>query len=106
MAPPVPNLESPTLLRTGAAVWSTPTNMDIENDPGRIECQGKPLTVAPLALSSLASDSLHFVFVLQGLPSLARRAIRLARYPCQTHDLQTSLHHWPKVTFILRFRSL
>ena len=42
--------------------------------------------------SSLASDSLHFVFVLQGLPSLARRTIRLARYLSQTDNLQTFLH--------------
>jgi hypothetical protein len=82
----------------------TPINMDIENDPGRTEYQGKPPTVAPL--SSLASDSLYCVFVLQGLPSLTRRAIRLARYPSQTPNLQTSLHRWPKVTVILKFRFL
>lgn len=71
----------------------TPVNMDIENNLGLIE---RPL-------SSLASDSLHFLF-LQGLPPLTRRTIHLARYPSQTHNLQTSLHRWPKVTFVLRSR--
>jgi hypothetical protein len=59
--------------------------MDVENDLAHIECQGKPPTGAPF--SSLTSDSLHFVFILQGLPFLTRRVIRLARYPSQTHNL-------------------
>ncbi len=78
----------------------TPVNMD---NPGHFECQGKPPIVSS---SSLASDSLHLVLVLQAHPSLRRRTIRLTRYPSQTLNLQTSPHRWPKVIFIFKFRFL
>ncbi|KAF8489657.1 hypothetical protein F5888DRAFT_1808684 [Russula emetica] len=82
-----------TLQSTQLHMQSMGAQISGSNSSSGVQDQGG---IVPSSFSSPATDSLHFVFVIQGLPSLARRAIRLACYPPQTHNLQTSLRRCPK----------